>query len=261
MAPMRILSIHAHPDDAELLAGGTLALLAQSGHEIVIATMTPGDCGSKEAPPDEISSIRRREGAAAASIIGAAYRCLEFRDLAVFNDLPSRVRVTHFLRQARPDLVLTASPIDYMADHEAASSLVRDALFGAPAPNYARENSPPALDKIPHLYFMDSVGGVDRDGAPIPPDFVVDVSSTFETKKKLFAAHASQREWLLKHHGMDDYMMQMEEWTRTAGARVNLPLGEGFRRYKGHPYPQTPLLEELLGRKVTVPQARVSPVA
>jgi LmbE family N-acetylglucosaminyl deacetylase len=42
-----ILSIHAHPDDAEILAGGTLALLADLGHQITIATFTPGDCGSK----------------------------------------------------------------------------------------------------------------------------------------------------------------------------------------------------------------------
>jgi len=39
----RVLSIHAHPDDAEILAGGTLALLAGRGHHITIATMTPGD--------------------------------------------------------------------------------------------------------------------------------------------------------------------------------------------------------------------------
>ena len=45
---MRILAFHAHPDDAEALAGGTLTLLAGQGHQIVIATMTPGDCGSAE---------------------------------------------------------------------------------------------------------------------------------------------------------------------------------------------------------------------
>ena len=49
----RILAIHAHPDDAEILAGGTLALLAGLGHQITIATFTPGDCGSKEMGPEE----------------------------------------------------------------------------------------------------------------------------------------------------------------------------------------------------------------
>src|ERR1043165_6920288 len=48
----RILAIHAHPDDVEILAGGTLALLARDGHEITVVTMTPGDCGSSTLPPD-----------------------------------------------------------------------------------------------------------------------------------------------------------------------------------------------------------------
>ena len=43
-----ILAIHAHPDDCEILAGGTLALLASGGHRIVIVTLAPGDCGSHE---------------------------------------------------------------------------------------------------------------------------------------------------------------------------------------------------------------------
>ena len=33
---MRIVTIHAHPDDAEILAGGTLALLSEWEHEIVM---------------------------------------------------------------------------------------------------------------------------------------------------------------------------------------------------------------------------------
>ncbi len=54
-----ILFIHAHPDDAEILAGGTLALLAQAGHNITIVSMTAGDCGTTEHGPDEIAAIRR----------------------------------------------------------------------------------------------------------------------------------------------------------------------------------------------------------
>src|SRR5689334_9463096 len=103
----RILAIHAHPDDIEILAGGTLALLAARGHEITIATMTPGDCGSAMMSPDETAAVRRAEAAAAASLIGAAYLCVEFRDLAIFNDDESRRRVTGVLRRCRPEIVLT----------------------------------------------------------------------------------------------------------------------------------------------------------
>jgi LmbE family N-acetylglucosaminyl deacetylase len=102
-------------------------------------------------------AIRRKEAAAAAQLIGAAYRCAELRDLAIFNDDASRRRVTEVLRAVRPDVVVTASPVDYMCDHEATSALVRDACFGAPAPNYATsaESPAPALSAVPHLYFMD----------------------------------------------------------------------------------------------------------
>ncbi len=39
----KILAIHAHPDDVEFLAGGTMALLAERGHELTIATFTAGE--------------------------------------------------------------------------------------------------------------------------------------------------------------------------------------------------------------------------
>jgi LmbE family N-acetylglucosaminyl deacetylase len=250
----RILAIHAHPDDVEILAGGTLALLAARGHSITIVTMTPGDCGATEYSAEEIAEIRRREAAGSAALIGALYRCAEFRDLAIFNDHDARRRVTEILREFAPELVLTASPVDYLCDHEITSLLVRDACFAAPAPNYstASLDPKPPLPAIPHLYFMDPDGGVDREGNPILPDFVVNVESTFETKKLMLAQHRSQREWLFKHHGVDDYMIMMEEWTRQAGRQAGLALGEGFRRYKGHPYPQTPLLEDLLGPELVV---------
>jgi len=241
---MRIVSIHAHPDDAEILAGGTLALLARDGHDITIVTMTPGDKGSDRLGPDEISAVRRIEASTAAALIGAEYLCAEFRDLDIFNDSPSRRRVVEIVRRTGPDIVLTSAPSDYLCDHEATSVLVRDALFAAPAPNYQTESAP--IEKIPHLYFMDPIEGLDRDHRRVDPDFVVDVSTVFEIKTAMLAAHASQREWLLRQHGMDDYLMSMEAWSKQRGAGAGCDYGEGFRQYLGHPYPQSPLLQDLL---------------
>ena len=65
-----ILSVLAHPDDAEFLCGGTLIRLADLGWKVHIASMSPGDCGSAELPPDEIARVRRAEGASAAEVIG-----------------------------------------------------------------------------------------------------------------------------------------------------------------------------------------------
>lgn len=241
-----ILSIHAHPDDAEILAGGTLAHLAAAGHRITIITMTPGDCGSAEMGAEEISALRRIEAATAAGLLGAQYLCGEFRDLSIFNDDASRRRVTELIRQVAPDLILTSAPSDYHADHEATSVLVRDACFGVSCPNY-RTGSAKPMEHIPHLYFMDSIEGRDREGRAVRPEFGVNVEATFEKKKEMLAAHASQRNWLLKQHGMDDYILTMEQWTRHRGATYGVGYGEGFTHYKVHPYPVTPLLEELLG--------------
>jgi LmbE family N-acetylglucosaminyl deacetylase len=248
---MDILSIHAHPDDAEILAGGTLALLAQLGHKITIVTMTAGDCGSAEHGPEEIAAIRMAEAAAAAESIGASYRCAGFGDLSVFNDDTGRRKVCGLIREVRPQLVLTSSPVDYHCDHEATSILVRDACFAASVPNYRVPGSGTTLPQIPHLYFMDSVEGSDRNGKPLMPDFFVNIGTTFTRKREMLACHESQRAWLRTQHGIDDYLEQMEKWTRARGALCGVEFAEGFRIYPGHPYPQSPQLEKLLEGYVT----------
>lgn len=249
----RILAIHAHPDDIEIVAGGTLVLLARAGCPITIATMTPGDCGTAEYGAEEIAAIRRKEAANSAAHLGAGYHCLEFRDLAVFSDDASRRRVTSLLREVKPDIVIAASPEDYMCDHETASELARDSCFTAPLKNYAAGTAAP-LPAIPHLYFMNPIGGRDRNDKPMTADFYVNVETSFEEKKSMLAEHKSQRNWLLKHHGIDDYLLTMEAWTREAGAMAGFNLAEGFRRYKGHAYPQTPVLEELLAAHIGLPR-------
>jgi N-acetylglucosamine malate deacetylase 1 len=248
----RILAIHAHPDDLEILAAGTLALLALAGHEITMVTMTGGDKGSDHHSPEEISEIRRHEAASAARLIGAKYQCAGFLDLEFFSDNPSRKRVVELLRRLRPELVITAPPVDYMCDHETTSDLVRDACFAAPAPNYFTDVDNPArpMAAIPHLYFTDPLGGVDRENQIVMPDFVVNIESTFATKTRMLAEHRSQREWLQRHHGMDDYIAMMEELSRSRGRLGGVKYGEGFRLYKGHPYPQSALLQELVGTEL-----------
>lgn len=242
---MHLLAIHAHPDDVEILAAGTLALLADRGHRITIVTMTAGDCGSKQYGPSELARLRQEEAARAASMIGADYRYAGFFDMSVYIDDPSRRRVTEILRLVRPDIILTSSPDDYHCDHEATSALVRDAAFAAPIPNYTTGQAPP-LSEIPHLYFMDPDEGVDRQGRLVQPDFVVDVSTVMDRKSAMLACHDTQREWLREHHHMDNYIDQMREWTEARGRLAGIANGEGFRAYHRHPYPRTPALQELL---------------
>ncbi len=241
---LRVLAIHAHPDDIEFQCAGTLILLHAAGHAATIATMTPGDCGSAVHDAETISGIRRDEARAAAALIEAEYHCLEFRDLAIFNDDESRRRVTELLRRARPDIILTAPPVDYIADHEMTSLLVRDACFAASCPNYVTREWEPAtpLRRIPHLYFVDSLEGSDRAGHPVPVDFHVDVSGVFEIKRQMLACHASQREWLLRQHGIDEYLESQARWSASRGAEIGVTHAEAFRQYTGHPYPKDNLL-------------------
>jgi LmbE family N-acetylglucosaminyl deacetylase len=243
-----VLAILAHPDDAEFLCAGTMIRLARElGWQVHIATMTAGDCGSTEYPPDEIARIRRAEGDAAAKLMGATYHCVGEMDLRVFFNEGSMERVVDLLTLVNPSVVITHSPDDYHLDHEMTSTIVRAATFAAPIPNYlhGRWKHPP-LAKIPHLYYCDPLEGKDLFGRPIAPHFRIDITGTIELKTQMLAAHASQRNWLIKHHGVDDYLRSMREWAETQGKALGVPLAEGFRQHLGHSYPQSNLLAELL---------------
>jgi LmbE family N-acetylglucosaminyl deacetylase len=251
-----VLSVLAHPDDAEFLCAGSLIRLRREhGWEVHIATMTPGDCGSAELPPEEISRVRRQEGARAAALIGATYHCLEERDLLIFFSERPLERVTRLLREVRPRLLLTHSPADYMLDHEMTSTLARAAAFGAPIPNFLRgTGQAPPLEHIPHLYYCDPIEGKDLLGQDVPPQFALDITGVIETKADMLACHASQRNWLLKHHGMDQYLQAMRDWAARRGRSCGVAYAEGFRQHRGHSYPQDNLLDRLLGAREVRPE-------
>jgi LmbE family N-acetylglucosaminyl deacetylase len=243
-----VLSVLAHPDDAEFLCGGTLIRLAREhGWEVHIASMTPGDCGSMDQPAEEIARVRRAEGARAAAVLGATYHCLEERDLLIFYSERPLARVTRLLRTVRPRIVLTHSPADYMMDHEVTSTVVRAACFAAPVPNFLAAGGMPArLEHIPHLYYCDPAEGKDLFGRVVEPAFHIDVSGVMDTKAAMLIEHASQRDWLLKHHAMDHYVESMRTWSARQGQAAGVAFAEGFRQHLGHSYPQDNLLGQLL---------------
>jgi len=244
----RILAIHAHPDDIEFQCAGTLARLKKLGCAISVATMTPGDCGSAKLGPIEIANVRRAEARRAAEMLGADCYCLEFRDLQIIIDNEGRRRVTELIRVTKPDIVLTAPPIDYMSDHEMTSRLVRDACFAASVPNFDTHVLNPAAPtkSIPHLYYMDAIEGIDWYGRPITPEFIIDISETFTLKRDMLACHDSQRGWLMQQHGIDEYLDSCTRWSSTRGKEIGVAFGEAFTQHKGHPYPHDNLLQQLL---------------
>src|SRR5439155_23914115 len=117
-----------------------------------------------------------------------------------------------------------------------------------PVPNFMRDRGHgPALEHIPHLYYCDPIEGKDLMGRDVPPSFCIDISGVIETKTAMLAAHASQREWLLKHPGMGQYLEALKEWGTKRGKASGVAFAEGFRQHLGHSYPQDNLLGQLLG--------------
>jgi len=245
-----ILSVLAHPDDAEFLCAGTLLRLQREhGWTVHIASMTPGDCGSADKSPEAISTIRRAESHAAAALMEATYHCVEERDLLIFYQERTLERVTRLLRVIEPDVVITHSPDDYHVDHEMTSLVVRAATFAAPAPNFMNDRGHGSvMHHIPHLYYCDPLEGKNPMGEAMPPHFCIDVSSVIDEKQAMLAAHASQREWLMKHHGVDQYLNAMRAWGTERGKLLGVAYAEGFRQHRGHSYPQDNVLGQLLSR-------------
>jgi len=240
------LAIVTHPDDAEFLCAGTLAHLANRGWKVEMATATAGDKGSNEYSVEETAKVRKAEAAKAASLIDAGYHCLNIEDSVVLYDRDNISRATELVRKIKPTLVITMSPSCYHIDHEMTSLIVRAASFNAGIRNFETGPSE-ALTYIPHLYYLDPMEGKDILGQTINPGIVVDITEVIEIKEQMLACHESQRNWLLEHHGLDQYLIQMKELSKDRGTLVGVDYAEGFRQHLGHAYPQNDLLKEALG--------------
>jgi LmbE family N-acetylglucosaminyl deacetylase len=243
------LSLLAHPDDAEILCAGTLIRLAGAGWEIHIATVAAGDCGTTIFTREEIAAVRKQEGIAAAAKIGATYHCLEEPDVQVVFDRSTNRKTIDLLRAVAPTLLFTHPRQDYMLDHEQTHLLARGAAFAYAAPNASRL---PLINgsTIPWLYYCDPVEGRDPyTGELVMPTTHIDVTVQIERKSEMLACHASQREWLRSHHGMDEYIDAMRRHSAARGQEVGVEFAEAFTQHRGHPFPQTDLLTELFGGK------------
>jgi LmbE family N-acetylglucosaminyl deacetylase len=246
-----VLGIFAHPDDAEIMCAGTMAILKKGGMEIHIATMTGGDKGSITLSREEISTIRKSEGAISASLLNGSYHCLGFQDIYLFYNSETINKTVELIRKVQPLIVFTASPSDYMVDHEMTSRIVQTACFCAGIKNMEAEGDP--LDYVPYLYYADAMDAKDILGRRIEPGFYVDISGEMELKEKMLASHKSQREWLLKHHKMDEYILSMKRFGEMRGSEIKRRYAEGYRQHLGHGYPQDNILKKLLSSNFVEP--------
>jgi LmbE family N-acetylglucosaminyl deacetylase len=219
---MRVLAVGAHPDDLEILCGGTLARFVQEGHEVVMCHASRGDRGSFEHTSEEIASIRDREAKRAAEICGAEHATLGLSDGDVSAADPEQRRlVIDLVRGTRPDLIITHHPGDYMSDHNETSKLVFDCSFHATLPLLETANS--NYENVTPIYYMDTLMGLD-----FQPTEYVDVSAAIDTKTAMLEAHQSQLTWLRDHDGVD-VVEQMRAVTRFRGLQCRVAYAEGFR--------------------------------
>ncbi len=218
--------------------------LAAAGWDVHIATAAPGDCGTMSENRWAISARRTGEAAAAAALIGAAYHCLDERDGMIVYDKPSLQKCYDLFRRLAPQLVFSHSPLDYMMDHVMVSQLARAASFIYGAPNISavplREGS-----CVPHLYYCDTLEGIDPLGKPVQPTTWVDIGAQLEKKAEMLACHTSQREWLRSHHGTDEYIASMRRHAAMRGSEAGVAAAEAFVQHLGHAYPKNDLLTDL----------------
>jgi len=181
----RVLAVVAHPDDMELLCGGTLARARSEGAAIGVCVLCRGDKGQPRKPIPNLAAVRRREVAASAALLGAELLPGGCPDGSLVDDIQQRRRLTERYRRFKPSLVLAHAPQDYHPDHRAASALAEAASWFCASRGY--KTTSPALATSPALWWMDTLN---LDG--FEPGFYVDISACLELKERLLACHSSQ---------------------------------------------------------------------
>lgn len=180
MTTVDVLAIAPHPDDAELICGGTLAKLARTGYRTGILDLTRGEMGTKGSV-----ELRAEEAGNAASVLGVTLReNLELPDAAFENRPATRRALAIVLRRLRPQIVIAPAPKGRHPDHRIAAQLVRDACFLAGIRKIDADTEPHRPRKL--LYAI-----AYREDY-VKPTFVVDISEDFETKLRAIACFTSQ---------------------------------------------------------------------
>ena len=84
-------------------------------------------------------------------------------------------------------------------------------------------------------------------GRPQPVHFYVDVTGEMDVKRRMLACHRSQREWLMRQHGLDHYVNSMVHWGEERGRECGFQCAEAFAQHRGHAYPRENVLRVILG--------------
>lgn len=221
MEPFAIAGLCAHPDDAELVMGGTLALEAARGRRVALVDLTRGENGSRGTP-----ETRAAEAVEAARLLGVAHReSLGLPDARLAHIPEHKDPVVEAVRRLRPEVVILPYWEQRHPDHATASRIVYDGCFLAGLRNYRPELGP-AFRPRKLVYALSMT-----ETNEAAPSFVVDITSVWDVKMRAVRAFASQ---FAPAPGetvtlpFERFQLAVEANARRHGERIGVKYGEGF---------------------------------
>ncbi|MFN3694354.1 MAG: bacillithiol biosynthesis deacetylase BshB1 [Ignavibacterium sp.] len=180
---LNVLVFSAHPDDAELSMGGTVALLSKNNIKVGLIDLTKGELGTRGT-----AETRQREAFNAAIVLKASLReNLEIPDGNIQLNKENLLKVIMTIRKYRPTIVFAPYFNDRHPDHIDASNLIKRAVF------YSGLSKIRTFDKeVPQQHFRPEKLFYFMQTYTFEPSFIVDISETFEQKMKAIACYETQ---------------------------------------------------------------------
>lgn len=226
IAPLDVLAVFAHPDDAELLCGGALVKAAREGKRVGVLDLTRGEAGSAGTP-----ELRASEAAKASDLMGLAIRRnAALPDSQLSNDHASRVAVASVIRELRPRVIVTHWRAGRHPDHRVTATLAYDAAFLAGLKNYGRESGSTFEAYRPQTVVYATAFRGDGE----PPTFVIDITDSIDAKLEAVACYDSQfggktRAGEVLPGGDRPLPDQIRAHAARTGARIGVAYGEPYR--------------------------------
>lgn len=173
------LFIGSHPDDIELICGGTVCKLVKSGKKTGILDLTKGELSTRGN-----LTQRKKETENATKVLGVAVRKnLGLRDGNIQNNFANRLKLIKIVREYKPEIVFAPYPSDRHPDHINAGNLIRESVFYSGLRKIVTGRQNPYRPKKVFCY---------RHAYDIPISFIVDVSDVFEKKLEVIKCYETQ---------------------------------------------------------------------
>jgi bacillithiol biosynthesis deacetylase BshB1 len=218
--PLDVLAVGPHPDDLEILCGGTLAKLVQQGYRVGMLDLTTG-----EPTPRGTLEIRAREAEAARLALGVPVRVnLGLPNRELMDTPANRYALATQFRIYRPEIVIAVAGRTPAAspDHYQGQLLIEASRFWSQLTKWDDrfDGKPPF--RVPHLVYAPFP--FDAEQRTWPGSFIVDISDTFETKLKAIACYDSQ----FDKQRFDKLQHYSSGQSASIGARCGFRYGEFF---------------------------------